>query len=506
MQFVECSKTIPWSVKNREKRVVECKNREKILRKKTREKTLFFLFCLASAQPTGAARSALFTAGTPGEPKVRDLQSQPALTVHQPQTADLQPHARGAAGQRGRTHRTRPTAVPEARVGRQLGFQQPVAAPGLPHGRQQPRPNRLGRELGAKDALGDGRQPLDQLILGPRPELAVESSAAKLTVGRCLSEYADGSHGISKAAELNQQRLQAQELASLCVRPHLAQTPHARLAGLRLGWLVAGHLLFIARCRKKLVRAKKHHAGHRPAGLPGSSFAGLAAAVWLAVQPLWGKTMPRLLELFSGTGSIGRAFREAGWEVISLDLEPKFRPDILCDVLQWDFRAAFPPGHFDFVWSSPPCVEFSRALTTRPRRLEVGDSTVLRTLEIIAHFDPPMWAIENPQTGLLKSRPFMQRLPFRDVTYCSYGYPYRKQTRLWNNMLWGPSRPVCSRRNRCEAWQEGRRREAAQRGPRLVGTHREQINWKKHSREQLYTIPPALCEEIARAERVSIPV
>ena len=52
--------------------------------------------------------------------------------------------------------------------------------------------------------------------------------------------------------------------------------------------------------------------------------------------------MPRLLELFSGTGSIGRAFREAGWEVTSLDLEPKFRPDILCDVLRWDFRAAFP--------------------------------------------------------------------------------------------------------------------------------------------------------------------
>ena len=52
-------------------------------------------------------------------------------------------------------------------------------------------------------------------------------------------------------------------------------------------------------------------------------------------------------------------------------------------------------------------------------------------LEIIAHFDPLMWVIENPATGLLKTRPFMERLPWVDVTYCKYGTPYRKQTRLW---------------------------------------------------------------------------
>ena len=47
----------------------------------------------------------------------------------------------------------------------------------------------------------------------------------------------------------------------------------------------------------------------------------------------------------------------------------------------------------------------------RPRRLEEGDALVLRALEIMAHFDPLMWVIENPATGLLKTRPFMERLP-----------------------------------------------------------------------------------------------
>ena len=42
----------------------------------------------------------------------------------------------------------------------------------------------------------------------------------------------------------------------------------------------------------------------------------------------------RLLELFSGTGSIGRAFEALGWEVTSLDLEGE--PTIKRDTPDWD--------------------------------------------------------------------------------------------------------------------------------------------------------------------------
>ena len=103
--------------------------------------------------------------------------------------------------------------------------------------------------------------------------------------------------------------------------------------------------------------------------------------------------------------------------------------------MSWDY-ALFPPGHFDMVWASPVCTEYSRALTMRPRRLEEGDALVLRALEIMAHFDPLMWVIENPAT--------------------KYGTPYRKQTRLWTNMRWRPSRGLCRSGCRCEVWEDGR--------------------------------------------------
>ena len=103
----------------------------------------------------------------------------------------------------------------------------------------------------------------------------------------------------------------------------------------------------------------------------------------------------RLLELFSGTGSIGRAFEALGWEVTSLDLEGE--PTIKCDILDWDYTA-FPPYHFQVVWASPVCCEFSKALTRRPRRLEEGDRLVLRTLELIDYFKPRFWGLENPQS------------------------------------------------------------------------------------------------------------
>jgi hypothetical protein len=192
----------------------------------------------------------------------------------------------------------------------------------------------------------------------------------------------------------------------------------------------------------------------------------------------------RLLELFSGTGSIGRAFESRGWEVISLDILPG--ATITSNILHWEYKN-YPPGHFDFIWASPPCTEYSIARTRAktPRDFETADAIVKSTLEIIEYFKPPLWLIENPATGFLKTREIMRGIPWRDVTYCRYGFPYRKHTRLWGFFPFS-LRPVCRRRDTCDAVVDGRHAFVAKRGGPNGFTLR-----------QLYAIPPALCEEIA---------
>lgn len=142
---------------------------------------------------------------------------------------------------------------------------------------------------------------------------------------------------------------------------------------------------------------------------------------------------PRLLELFKGTGSVGRVFAANGFHVTSVDMVPRWRPTIRRNILYWNYRRHFRPGHFDVIWASPPCTEFSVAKTTGPpRNLRLANAIVRRTLQIIRYLRPRHWFLENPQTGLLKDQRQMRGLSFVDVDYCRFSdWGYRKPTRVW---------------------------------------------------------------------------
>ena len=103
----------------------------------------------------------------------------------------------------------------------------------------------------------------------------------------------------------------------------------------------------------------------------------------------------KLLELFSGTGSVGSVAKNMGWTVVSLDLKGA---DINCDILQWKYKK-YPVKYFDMIWSSPPCIEYSIAKQTGVRKIEEANEIVMKTLEIIKYFKPRIWFIENPQTN-----------------------------------------------------------------------------------------------------------
>ena len=210
--------------------------------------------------------------------------------------------------------------------------------------------------------------------------------------------------------------------------------------------------------------------------------------------------MPRLLELFAGTGSVGKAARAEGWEVISLDIEPGHT--IQSDILAWD-HTVHPPGNFDWVHASPPCTQDSRARTTAktPRNLELADAIVQKTLDVLKYHGA-LFTIENPYTGMMKTRPCMEGMaPFlRVITYCSYGAPYKKSTAVWSDLgdYWQP-RPACCKARPCENVVDGRHRQTAQRAPRMSGGVRRASASDSFTLDELYALPAELGTELAQA-------
>lgn len=201
----------------------------------------------------------------------------------------------------------------------------------------------------------------------------------------------------------------------------------------------------------------------------------------------------RLLELFSGTGSIGKVFQRQGWEVVSVDIDGSFGCTICADIRDVDPVSLLEKyGRLDVVWASPPCTEYSCARTyaKTPRDLEGADGLVRKALEIIECLQPRWWFIENPASGLLKDRAVVRDLPCVVVDYCQFGTTYRKRTAIWTNSALAGR--TCTAETRCAGWRGGGHLDSAQQGG---------VNGRRHTVHELHAIPEALCEEVYRCCR-----
>ena len=160
----------------------------------------------------------------------------------------------------------------------------------------------------------------------------------------------------------------------------------------------------------------------------------------------------RLLELFSGSGSVGKVAKKNGYEIVSLDINDykgKFIPTHKEDIMTWNYKQ-YDKDFFDVLWASPPCVYYSTlqcgwygikkkdGLFTKEKHenlMKISDEWVKKVFEIIEYFNLKKWFIENPRTGLLKKRQFIEYVPFIDVDYCRYcDWGYKKATRIWTNV------------------------------------------------------------------------
>jgi hypothetical protein len=125
------------------------------------------------------------------------------------------------------------------------------------------------------------------------------------------------------------------------------------------------------------------------------------------------------------------------------------------------------------------------AKTRGIRDIEGANAIVQKALEIIKYFNPRVWYLENPQTGLLKTQSFMQDIPFYDVDYCQYGKDYKKRTRIWTNKPFFQAR-TCPGKNSCEKMQGGRH---------ILNTGNFSQS-RKMSVEEKYSIPEQLIHDL----------
>jgi len=208
--------------------------------------------------------------------------------------------------------------------------------------------------------------------------------------------------------------------------------------------------------------------------------------------------MVKILDLFSGTRSIAKAFEQhGGCAVFTVDNDTRHKgidwyEDIL-KVTAGDILDRF--GKPNVIWASPPCTSYSIAAIAHHRTREesgnllpkselakTSDALVKHTLALIEELNPAFWFIENPRGGLRKMD-FMQRLPRFTVTYCQYGDKRMKPTDIWTNHPNAQFLPMCKKGAACH--------EAAPRGSKtgtqgLSGAVLRSV------------IPEKLCDHIAR--------
>ena len=207
----------------------------------------------------------------------------------------------------------------------------------------------------------------------------------------------------------------------------------------------------------------------------------------------------KVLELFAGSRSIGKAAETLGYSIFSSDLNDFEGIDYAVDILEFDTKKV--PFTPDIVWASPPCTTYSIAAIShhRPHNKPLSDfakksdKIVKKTLGIIKKLKPKAWYIENPR-GLLRKQKFMSGLPRATVWYCKYGDTRAKPTDIWSNNLrsllnpdgWQP-RPECFNGNKnCH-------HQAAPRGSK-TGTQGLKGNYNRSK------IPEQLCLEILKAK------
>ena len=165
----------------------------------------------------------------------------------------------------------------------------------------------------------------------------------------------------------------------------------------------------------------------------------------------------KILELFSGQGSISATFKENGHQAFKVDWSEKTEADLHADVAKLTIEQVIHlcGGVPDVIWASPQCTTYSIA-THRHRTLKEGltpktpiavqddliNMQMWRLIDELIEAGSKWYFVENPR-GRMRHMPFVNGRTRYTITYCSYGrrgnakgYEHlfqKKPTDIWTN-------------------------------------------------------------------------
>lgn len=145
----------------------------------------------------------------------------------------------------------------------------------------------------------------------------------------------------------------------------------------------------------------------------------------------------KVLELFAGTRSIGKAFEKRGHDVFSVEWNRDFENiNLYADIGELtaqDIITRF--GKPDVIWASPDCSTYSIAAISHHRQKEDNgnlqpvseyakfcDKVNKHVIELIKELKPAYWFIENPRGGATKNEFHARFAPIYSHILSIWGY------------------------------------------------------------------------------------
>lgn len=145
-----------------------------------------------------------------------------------------------------------------------------------------------------------------------------------------------------------------------------------------------------------------------------------------------------ILSLFDLTGTWCEPYKQAGYNVIQIDLQ------LGIDIMDWDYKNEVNKGDVYGILNASPCDDFALSGARwfkdkdQDGRTEHSIKIAKKGMEIIEYYNPEFWVLENPMTRIHKVIPEIGELKykFNPCDFAGYLPEHKQDEERYNKMTW----------------------------------------------------------------------